>query len=293
MVHVSVIIPLYNKEGAISNTIKSVLEQTFTNFELIIINDGSTDRSLEIVKSINDNRIQIYTKKNGGVSSARNYGAQKATSPWLLFLDADDRLTPHCIETLLQLKNEYPKAHILTGNHVSIKSNGEIETCCIGKKKKYIKYPKKDFWEWNFMPRTGASLYSKEKFIEAGGFDERISIFEDLALDLKFMNICIYAYTPEIVYEHYCEYAELSLTPKPLNKFFPYYIQITNQSFFEKLMLYSVTLATYYKFRRWNDQEACNYLMSNILLRHKYLYIIHQIYSKYKLYRKRILLSKN
>ena len=76
-------------------------------------------------------------------------------------------------------------------------------------------------------------LYTaKKKFIEAGGFDERISIFEDLALDLKFMNICIYAYTPEIVYEHYCEYAELSLTPKPLNKFFPYYIQITNQSFF-------------------------------------------------------------
>lgn len=63
MAHVSVIIPLYNKEDAISNTIKSVLQQTYTNFELIIINDGSTDRSLEIVKSINDNRIQIYTKK--------------------------------------------------------------------------------------------------------------------------------------------------------------------------------------------------------------------------------------
>ncbi len=145
-----------------------------------------------------------------------------------------------------------------------------------------------------FYATNGSIFIQQKKFIEAGGFDERISIFEDLALDLKFMNICIYAYTPEIVYEHYCEYAELSLTPKPLNKFFPYYIQITNQSFFfEKLMLYSVTLATYYKFKKWNDQKACNYLMSNILLRHKHLYIIHQIYSKYKQYRKQILLSKD
>lgn len=63
MVNVSVIIPLYNKENAISNTVNSVLQQTYSNFELIIINDGSTDRSLEIIESINDSRIHIYTKK--------------------------------------------------------------------------------------------------------------------------------------------------------------------------------------------------------------------------------------
>lgn len=71
MVNVSVIIPLYNKENAISNTVNSVLQQTYSNFELIIINDGSTDRSLEIIESINDSRIHIYTKKNGGVSIIR------------------------------------------------------------------------------------------------------------------------------------------------------------------------------------------------------------------------------
>lgn len=290
MALVSIIIPLYNKENAIFNTVQSVLKQTVTDFELIVVNDGSTDNSLEVVKSIKDERIQIYSKKNGGVSSARNFGANKAATPWLLFLDADDRLRPNCIETLLNLGTEYPKAHILTGNHVSIKSNGDEEICCIYKTKHYIKHPKKDFWEWNFMPRTGASIYSREKFMEAGGFDERISIFEDLELDLKFMNSCIYAYTPEIVYEHYCEYAELSIKPKPLNKYFPYYIEINNQSFLEKLMLYSVTLATYYKFKKWNDIESCNYLRSKILSKHKYLYIIHQIYSKYKYYRKKILI---
>lgn len=291
MPNVSIIIPLYNKENVIISTIQSVLQQTYTNFELIIVDDGSTDNSLQIVKSIYDKRIHIYTKKNGGVSSARNYGALKSTTPWLLFLDADDCLTPYCLETLLNLSKDYPKADILTGNHVLVKVNGEKEKCCIYyTKNRYIKYPKKDFWEWNFMPRTGASIYSKQKFWEAGGFDEKISVFEDLALDIKLMNICIYAYTPKVVYEHYFEYSELSLSPKPLHKFFPYYIEISNQSFYEKLMLYSVTLATYYKFKKWNDLEACNYLKSHILLKHKYLYVIHQIYSKYKSYRKKILM---
>ena len=67
----SVVIPLYNKELSIINTIQSVLDQTFQNFEIVVVNDGSTDRSVEMVEQFNDPRIRIINKSNGGVSSAR------------------------------------------------------------------------------------------------------------------------------------------------------------------------------------------------------------------------------
>ncbi|QYS90674.1 glycosyltransferase family 2 protein [Flavobacterium covae] len=86
----SVIIPLYNKENYIYNTLISVINQTYTYFEIIIVNDGSTDKSLEIVKNINDSRIKIFEQNNKGVSSARNLGIKNATGSLIAFLDADD-----------------------------------------------------------------------------------------------------------------------------------------------------------------------------------------------------------
>ena len=75
---ISVVIPLYNKEKSITDTIRSVLDQTYKDFELIIVNDGSTDNSLNFVSLINDSRIVIIDKTNGGVSSARNKGIMSA-----------------------------------------------------------------------------------------------------------------------------------------------------------------------------------------------------------------------
>uniref|UniRef100_UPI002666B07F glycosyltransferase family 2 protein n=1 Tax=Holdemanella biformis TaxID=1735 RepID=UPI002666B07F len=85
---VSIIIPLYNKESSIRSTIDSVLNQNFSNFEIVVVDDGSTDNSSTIVKNINDNRIHYYYKDNEGVSVARNYGVQKAFGEWVMFLDA-------------------------------------------------------------------------------------------------------------------------------------------------------------------------------------------------------------
>ena len=76
----SIIIPLYNKEKFIENTLKSVLNQTFTDYEILIVNDGSTDNSLGKVLQFNDSRIKHFNKENGGVSTARNYGIKKAKS---------------------------------------------------------------------------------------------------------------------------------------------------------------------------------------------------------------------
>ncbi len=87
---ISIIIPLYNKELSIGRTIESVLKQTYASFELIIVDDGSTDHSAAVVEKILDERIRLIKKSNGGVSSARNKGVEEAKYDWVAFLDADD-----------------------------------------------------------------------------------------------------------------------------------------------------------------------------------------------------------
>src|SRR5699024_6424946 len=86
----SIVIPLYNKELSITNTLQSVLNQTFTDFEVVIVNDGSTDNSVEKVEAFNDPRIRLIHQANAGVSAARNKGIEEANYDWISFLDADD-----------------------------------------------------------------------------------------------------------------------------------------------------------------------------------------------------------
>lgn len=86
----SIIIPLYNKADYVAETLRSVLNQTYNYYEVIVVNDSSTDNSLEIVSSFHDKRIHVYTKKNEGVSAARNYGIMHAKHDYIAFLDADD-----------------------------------------------------------------------------------------------------------------------------------------------------------------------------------------------------------
>jgi glycosyltransferase involved in cell wall biosynthesis len=100
----SVVIPLFNKENYIKSTLKSVLNQTLQDFEIIIINDGSTDASYSVIKDIVDERIRIYSNENKGLSYSRNYGIKKAEGEYIALLDADDLWTVdylECINTLI------------------------------------------------------------------------------------------------------------------------------------------------------------------------------------------------
>ncbi|MCG9793651.1 glycosyltransferase family 2 protein [Flavobacterium algicola] len=133
----TIIIPLYNKADYIENTIQSVLNQTYNNYEIIIINDGSNDESVAKVASINDNRILIYHQKNQGVSVARNYGIEKSKGSLIAFLDADDFWFPNHLEELANLYLRFPncgmycsrykiktaKNHFLVPHHNGIKNS--------------------------------------------------------------------------------------------------------------------------------------------------------------------------
>jgi len=103
MPKISIIVPIYNADKYLSRCIESVLAQSFRNFELLLVDDGSTDKSGDICKKYakQDHRIQVYHKKNGGVSSARNIGLKHASGEWVLFIDADDELLEHSLNNMI------------------------------------------------------------------------------------------------------------------------------------------------------------------------------------------------
>ena len=107
---VSVVIPLYNKRLSVERAVRSVLAQTESDFELIIVNDGSTDGSEHVVAAIGDRRIRLVSQANGGESAARNTGISIATADLVAFLDADDEWFPHFLETVLALAIRFPDA---------------------------------------------------------------------------------------------------------------------------------------------------------------------------------------
>lgn len=108
-VRFSVVVPLYNKEKHVANTIQTILSQSFQDFEIVVVNDGSTDNGLSVVKSIQDPRIRIITKINEGVSSARNRGIAEAKNEWIALLDADDAWLPNHLENLAKAISLFPE----------------------------------------------------------------------------------------------------------------------------------------------------------------------------------------
>ena len=109
---ISVIIPLYNKSATVKQTIKTVLDQTISDYEIIVVDDGSTDNGIELIKEINNPQIRVIEQENRGVSSARNHGIQEARGEWIAFLDADDEWAPTHLESLVSLSKKYPQCDI-------------------------------------------------------------------------------------------------------------------------------------------------------------------------------------
>lgn len=123
---VSIITPLYNGEKYLGQTIESVLAQTHKDWEMIIINDGSTDRSLSIAEeyAANDKRIHVFSQENKGSAAARNNGIRRAQGRYIALLDADDLWEPWCLEQQLKLLKE-KKCQLVYGAHKRIGANQE------------------------------------------------------------------------------------------------------------------------------------------------------------------------
>mgnify|MGYP001000691775 FL=1 len=179
--HISVVIPLYNKASSIEKSIKAVLSQTFASFEIIVVNDGSTDNSIEVVNSIKDERIRIINKKNGGVSSARNRGILEANTEYIAFLDADDYWHQDYLREMYQLIQDFPEASIYgcaydwVERGVLKSVDFHLPTLYRGIIENYFQIALEHLLYW-----TSAVIVRKKSILQIGSFDERISVGEDL-----------------------------------------------------------------------------------------------------------------
>lgn len=124
---ISIIIPLYNKADNIAKTLESVFAQTYQDFEIVIVDDGSTDESLTVVQALNDPRIRIITQENSGVSAARNRGIAEAKYDLIAFLDADDNWLPEYLNTIFLLTLKYQKCDIFATQYTINTTNTNIK----------------------------------------------------------------------------------------------------------------------------------------------------------------------
>ena len=181
----SVIIPLYNKAEHISDTLKSVVAQEFQDFEVIVVNDGSTDNSLEIVAKIEDARLSLHTLENKGVSAARNYGVKKALGKYLIFLDADDLWEVNHLKVLANLINKYPNATLFCSGYKRQAGENNFQRAHFGKiPDNFIGFVD-DYFKQSLpfsIAGMGTACVSKENFLAIGGFTENVSHGEDIEL---------------------------------------------------------------------------------------------------------------
>jgi glycosyltransferase involved in cell wall biosynthesis len=177
---ISVIIPVYNCEKWVKDSIQSVINQIYKNFEIIIINDGSTDNTSKVLEGYKgDNRISVYEIQNTGPSRARNLGVSKAKGDYIAFLDADDLWDEYKLEKQIEYFRLHPDCNLLITNVKQITHNEEII------KLQYKSLPREKeeqlicFFQGKITMNTPTILMNKSVFHEIGGFKSELVHRED------------------------------------------------------------------------------------------------------------------
>lgn len=232
---ISIIIPLYNKEAIIEQSVQSVLSQSFKNFELIIVDDGSTDGSYGIVENIHDSRIRLIHQENGGPSKARNTGAKHARGEWILFLDADDELVIDALEHLYRLVNTYPDVNIVDGSYVFKSHTNERKV--IFKEGLHLKNNYKDFFFRETLPSTGHTLF-KSELIKSNPYNTSLRRNEDIELIFRILKKAIIITTPKVVFYVNTNYSSASSPRKHILEDFLGHLSFQGKTFWEQMCLY-------------------------------------------------------
>jgi glycosyltransferase involved in cell wall biosynthesis len=224
MPHFSVVIPLYNKAAFIKYTLQSVLQQTYTDFELIVVDDGSTDNSGAAVQTISDARLQYIKTDNNGVSAARNIGISLAKSKWITFLDADDLWKPDFLAAMHNAIHKFPEYRVFSGAiekqypHKTLKAAYSVSGKTLHKIVNYFEASMKET-----IICTSCAVFSKEVFQKVGNFDQTLPSGQDtdlwirigLSYPVVFVNsiLATYVKTPQSLssrQEHLSKKADFS-----------------------------------------------------------------------------------
>lgn len=245
-IQISIVIPLYNKQNSIAATLQSVFAQTYTNYEIIMVDDGSTDESFAVAKQVIGERLEVRGKlirqANAGVSAARNVGIMAASGEYIAFLDGDDLWHPEYLETLHHLIMDYPDAAIY-GIGCTTMSGDEIPNLVTDSTTRgvlenpWVNYP---------SCLTGSSSTARrEKLIGVGLFDTRMTHGEDIDMWWRLL-LSGKGVIDNRVLAYYRQDTENRAMNRviPLEKHIPYYVD-----------KYTVARANNVDFRRYFDRE--------------------------------------
>jgi len=251
MPHFTVIIPLYNKENFVENTLNSILSQTLSDYEVLIVDDCSTDGSVAKIQPYLSDKIRVIShSKNSGLSASRNTGIRNASAPYVTFLDADDTWKPTVLESFSNMIEQFPGEAIFATNYVEVYPNGDIR---LPKNSTSDLKPNatiliKDFFKRNrqqgFFIHSGICL-DKKVYDKVGFYDETIHFAEDLDFNIRaFANNNLVYCNSRLV--NYTMYSENQLTNSSiLGKTIPNYDQ------YESLAKENPDLKSYLDFERY------------------------------------------
>lgn len=244
---ISIIVPMYNSEKYIGRCLNSLINQTYYNIEIIVIDDGSTDTSYSKVKAFDDQRIRLYSKKNGGVSSARNLGLQSATGDLIMFVDADDYVDLKMVEMLVNEVDDLDSSFLVCNNY-ELYDNRIDKRVIVDNNRQSQSITKVDMIELIATGRAGlvcSKLVSRKVITDHQIiFDEKIKVGEDQLFFLQVAQYCSnFKYINECLY-YYDRRNETSATisyQKDLSSNFIYLHQkvkeILNQTLIDKVVI--------------------------------------------------------
>lgn len=174
---VSIVVPSYNVQATIRETLESVFAQTYADFEVIVINDGSTDRTLEVVAEFTDPRLRVYSYENGGLPVARNRGIDRARGRYLTFLDADDLWTPDKVADQVAALDAHPRAGAVYSWTSFLQSDGQALSPDAPVYHEGNVYAA--LLQGNFINSGSNAMLRREAIAAAGYFDADLKSIED------------------------------------------------------------------------------------------------------------------
>lgn len=275
---ISVVIPLFNKAHTIVNTLNTVLNQIYKDFELIIVNDGSTDNSVEIINSnFSDNRIRIINQKNAGVAAARNRGVSESRGEWISFLDGDDEWHPQYLSIVYDAICQYPEAGMIcTGGLYENKKTGKIRYRIASK---YInKILEVNFFEnpCVFSHSSGLSV-RKSVFNKTQGFPIEMKCCEDYACtqSIALITKTIYIGLPISKYNGGIEGQTTSIDAEKRFQYLRYVVDYYNlvTANYKRFHLKNETFKIYFKydirhrikgFIKNKDERSMTFFLNNL-----------------------------
>lgn len=292
----SIIIPVYNVEKYVKECIESILNQSYKDFELILINDGSTDNSKEICKSFNDKRIKFIDSENKGVSNARNLGIEKSSGKYLIFVDSDDILSLNALECIN--KNLQKDIDLLVFSHIkkyknSIKHNAlKIEKF---DKNIALKYLLDDNYYcgyvWNKVFKRNIIVENELKF------NINISMNEDLLFCYNYINVIknnVKSISDELYFYRVRMGSALNsfISPKNVTSIYVYKYILENSSIKEvsdKAKFYY--LRSYFKYKKFHDKfdlklvdEIYQEIYANIPFKEKIKIYVYKTFPQLKIF---------